>query len=62
MYCWRAVFFKCFRCATMFEGRSDICVPPIVSEQTAERVLTMGFETVSSDGLEAPRKSQADAK
>ena len=46
----------------MFEGRSDICVPPIVSEQTAERVLTMGFETVSSDGLEAPRKSQADAK
>ncbi|CAN0483872.1 unnamed protein product, partial [Ectocarpus sp. 12 AP-2014] len=32
------------RCAAMFEGRSDICVPPIVSEQTAERVLTMKFE------------------
>lgn len=31
----------------MFEGRSDICVPPVVSEQTAERVLTMRFEPVS---------------
>lgn len=30
----------------MFEGRSDICVPPVVSEQTAERVLTMRFEPV----------------
>lgn len=36
------------RCAAMFEGRSDICVPPVVSEQTAERVLTMKFEPVSS--------------
>ncbi|CAM9903710.1 unnamed protein product [Ectocarpus sp. 4 AP-2014] len=32
------------RCAAMFEGRNDICVPPVVSEQTAERVLTMKFE------------------
>eukprot|EP00903_Cladosiphon_okamuranus_P008941 g8557.t1 len=32
------------RCADMFKGRSDICVPPVVNEQTAERVLTMGFE------------------
>lgn len=35
----------------MFEGRSDICVPPVVSEQTAERVLTMRFETVNSGVL-----------
>lgn len=31
----------------MFEGRDDICVPPVVSEQTTERVLTMRFEPVS---------------
>lgn len=30
----------------MFEGRDDICVPPVVKEQTTERVLTMGFEPV----------------
>ncbi len=34
------------RCAAMFEGRSDICVPPVVREQTSERVLTMRFEPV----------------
>eukprot|EP00904_Undaria_pinnatifida_P013132 jgi/Undpi1/894/HiC_scaffold_10.g04358.m1 len=32
------------KCAAMFEGRSDICVPPVVAEQTTERVLTMRFE------------------
>lgn len=32
----------------MFEGRNDICVPPVVSEQTAERVLTMRFEPVKT--------------
>lgn len=46
----------------MFEGRSDICVPPIVSEQTAERVLTMGFETVSSGGPKILRMKKEDAK
>lgn len=30
----------------MFEGRDDICVPPVVTEQTTERVLTMRFEPV----------------
>ncbi|CAM9871206.1 unnamed protein product [Ascophyllum nodosum] len=32
------------KCAAMFEGRDDICVPPVVTEQTTERVLTMRFE------------------
>lgn len=47
----------------MFEGRNDICVPPVVTEQTAERVLTMGFETVSSVEAEAEnaRKKQGHA-
>lgn len=33
----------------MFESRDDICVPPVVTEQTTERVLTMRFEPVSDN-------------
>lgn len=40
------------RCAAMFEGRDDICVPPVVRDQTTERVLTMHFEQV---GKATPR-------
>lgn len=32
----------------MFEGRDDICVPPVLAGQTTERVLTMHFEQVRS--------------